>query len=97
MYNKEEFSRKVKEWLLTEQLVSIGKWEIYEAADDSVFITVSLIVELLEEKEITMSISTKNDEESIRLAVLSLYNKLIEKEDSLLDEMGKDAIEKFGV
>ena len=97
MYNKEEFNQKVKEWLLTEQLVSIGKWEIYEAADDSVFITVSLRVELLEVKEITMSISTKNDEESIRIAVLSLYKRLIEEENSILDEMGKDAIAKLGV
>ncbi len=40
---------------------------------------------------------TKNDEESIRIAVLSLYEKLIEKENSLLDEMAKDAITKLGV
>lgn len=97
MYSKEEFIQKVKEWLLKEHLEPQGKWEISDAADDSVFITVSLIVKLLEAKEITMSISTKDDEESIRIAVLSLYKRLIEEENSILDEMGKDAIAKLGV
>lgn len=97
MYSKEEFVQKVKEWLSKEYLVTEGKWGIYEAADDSVFITASLIVKLLEAKEVSGSITTKDDEESIRIAVISLYKKLIEEGNSLLDEMAKDAITKLGV
>ncbi len=97
MYTKNEFVQKVKEWLREENQEMLGEWEISDASDDSVFITVSLIVKLLEAKEIIISISTKDDEESIRIAVLSLYKRLIEEENSILDEMGKDAIAKLGV
>lgn len=90
MNTKEEFTKRVKEWLKQENYVPQGNWNITDiSGEDSVRIEASLIVTVSDKgeigsEEINSYIRTSRDEDSIRNAVIALYKNLMLQQEELL-------------
>lgn len=75
--DKKELNEKISKWLEEEGLCVLGKWDIEEIEDDDMT-CISVKIRINDIDVIGRS-NTKNKEDSIRTAVLSINDQLLSK------------------